>query len=92
MKSMVVLAAAATAALAAPAAAQIATNSKAPVDVVGDVLETSNSGCTYTWTGNAEALQDNARIRADVLRVINKVGSSKPAKAARESISRTYTA
>jgi lipopolysaccharide export system protein LptA len=86
MKSLVphsrLAAAAAVAALAAAGAAQgqIATNSKAPVDVTADNLETSNSGCTYTWTGNAEALQANARLRADVLRIINKVGSSKPGK------------
>jgi lipopolysaccharide export system protein LptA len=78
---VVMAAAAATAALAASAAAQVATNSKAPVDVVADNLETTNSGCTYVWTGNAEALQDNARIRADVLKVINKVGAAKPSKA-----------
>jgi lipopolysaccharide export system protein LptA len=84
MKSLLRIAAtaAAAAALAAPAAAQIATNSKAPVDVTADNLETSNSGCTYTWSGNAEALQDKARLRADKLTVINKVGSSKPGKAA----------
>ena len=87
MKSLIPAAAVAAAlaalvALAAPAAAQIATNSKAPVDVVGDVLETSNHGCTYTWTGNAEALQDKARIRADKLMIINQVGSSKPGKSA----------
>jgi len=86
MKSLIpqtafVAAALAAAALAAPAAAQqLATNSKAPVDVVADNLETSNSGCTYTWTGNAEALQDNARIRADKLVIINKAGSAKPGK------------
>lgn len=82
MKSLLGMAAfAAAAALAVPAAAQqLATNSKAPVDVTADNLETSNSGCTYTWTGNAEALQDNARIRADVLKIINKTGSDKPGK------------
>jgi lipopolysaccharide export system protein LptA len=88
MKSLVRIAATATAAaaLAAPAAAQIATNSKAPVDVTADNLETSNSGCTYTWTGNAEALQDKARLRADKLVVINQVGKDKP-KAAKTSSS-----
>jgi len=86
MKSFIGMAAvAACAALAAPAAAQIATNSKAPVDIVGDTLETSNSGCTYTWTGNAEALQDNARLRADQIRIINHAGSTKPAKATSSS-------
>jgi lipopolysaccharide export system protein LptA len=83
MKSLIPMAAVlAAAALAAPAAAQqLATNSKAPIDVTADNLETSNSGCTYTWTGNAEALQDNARLRADVLKIINQVGRNKPSKA-----------
>jgi lipopolysaccharide export system protein LptA len=79
-------AALAAAAWAGPAAAQqLATNSKAPIDVVADNLETSNSGCTYTWTGNAEALQDNARIRADKLVIINQVGKAKAGKASSSS-------
>jgi len=78
MKSLIGLAAfAACAALAAPAAAQIATNSKAPVDIVADDLVTSNSCCEATWTGNAEALQDNARLRADVLKIFNKKAAPK---------------
>jgi lipopolysaccharide export system protein LptA len=87
MKSRIGMAAlaAAAAALAGSAAAQIGTNTKAPVDVTADNLETSNSGCTYTWTGNAEALQDNARLRADKLVIINQVGKSKPAKATSSS-------
>ena len=80
MKRVVCMAAvAATALLAGPSLAQIATHSKAPVDVVADTVETSNSGCTATYTGSAEALQDNARLRADVLRLFLKPGG-KPAK------------
>src|SRR5689334_12166534 len=83
MKSLIPVAGLVAVALAVPAAAQqLATNSKAPIDVVADNLETSNSGCTYTWTGNAEALQDTARIRADKLVIINQVGSNKPGKSA----------
>jgi lipopolysaccharide export system protein LptA len=86
MKSLIPVAGLLAVALAAPAAAQqLATNSKAPIDVVADNLETSNSGCTYTWTGNAEALQDTARIRADKLVIINKVGSTKPGKSSSSS-------
>jgi lipopolysaccharide export system protein LptA len=66
---------------AAPAMAQLASNSKAPVDVVADNLETSNTDCKAVWRGNAEALQDTARLRADVLRIFNKPGA-KPAKGA----------
>jgi lipopolysaccharide export system protein LptA len=77
MKSLVsILATAATlAALAAgPAAAQLATNSKAPVDVAADNMETSNAECRAVYRGEAEALQDKARLRADVLRIFNKPG------------------
>jgi lipopolysaccharide export system protein LptA len=64
------LVAAATAALlAGPAAAQLATGSSAPVDITADQLETANSACTSTWRGHAEALQENARLRADVLTI-----------------------
>ena len=72
---MAAVAVAATALLAGPSLAQIATHSKAPVDVVADQVETSNSGCTAVYTGSAEALQDNARLRADVLRLFLKPGA-----------------
>jgi lipopolysaccharide export system protein LptA len=62
----------AMAGLASPSLAQIATHSKAPVDITADNLETSNSGCEAIWKGNAEALQENARLRADVLRIFTK--------------------
>ena len=59
------------------ASAQIASNSKAPVDVTADNLETSNSTCQATWRGNAEALQESSRLRADVLRIFNKPTAGK---------------
>jgi lipopolysaccharide export system protein LptA len=55
------------AALAGPAAAQLASGSNAPVDITADELETSNGACTSTWRGHAEALQATSRLRADVL-------------------------
>jgi lipopolysaccharide export system protein LptA len=63
------LSAATTAALlaAGPAAAQLATASNAPVDITADELDTANNACTSIWRGHAEALQENARLRADVL-------------------------
>jgi lipopolysaccharide export system protein LptA len=64
--------------VAAPACAQLAANSKAPVDITADELETMNAQCQATWKGNAEALQDNARLRADVLKIFNKPGVAKP--------------
>jgi lipopolysaccharide export system protein LptA len=67
LRSLSVCAALVAALLAGPAAAQLATNSNAPVDITADELETANSACTSIWRGHAEALQDNARLRADVL-------------------------
>ncbi|MDB5477187.1 MAG: hypothetical protein JWP49_2698 [Phenylobacterium sp.] len=51
------------------ASAQLAASSKAPVDVAGDHSEFVNSECLSTWSGNVEALQDNARLRTDVLKL-----------------------
>lgn len=67
LKSLALSAAFAAAVLAGPAAAQLATASNAPVDITADELETQNNACTSIWRGHAEALQDNARLRADVL-------------------------
>ncbi len=78
-RSVIGVAALAAVACGGAASAQVATNSKAPIDIVADNLETNNSGCQATWTGNAEALQDNARLRADVIKLFNKPGA-KPAK------------
>ncbi|HEY0435384.1 MAG TPA: LptA/OstA family protein [Phenylobacterium sp.] len=75
MKGLVCITAmAAAAAMAGPAGAQLATHSKAPIDVAADMVETTNSGCTAIYSGSAEALQDNARLRADVLRLFLKPG------------------
>jgi len=65
-------------ACAGPACAQLAANSDAPVDITADELEVINATCQATWRGNAEALQDNARLRADVLRIFNQQGAAKP--------------
>jgi lipopolysaccharide export system protein LptA len=54
-------------AAAQPAAAQLAQKSDAPIDITADELEVQNAECTSIWRGNAEALQDNARLRANVL-------------------------
>jgi lipopolysaccharide export system protein LptA len=71
--------AAALALLGGPVAAQqLATNSKAPVDITADELEVVNAKCQAIWRGNAEALQDTARLRADVLTIYNHVGGAKP--------------
>jgi lipopolysaccharide export system protein LptA len=67
LKSLTLSAALTAVLLAHPAAAQLATNTSAPVDITADELETANNACTSIWRGHAEALQDNARLRADVL-------------------------
>lgn len=61
-------------ALAAPglAAAQIAPAGHGPVDVTADQLEVQQGQCLADWSGNAEALQDTSRLRADSLKIFNK--------------------
>jgi lipopolysaccharide export system protein LptA len=58
-----------------PAAAQLAQNSDAPVDITADALEVINTQCVSIWSGSAEALQDRTRLRADVLKTYNKKGA-----------------
>ena len=77
MKSLFLSATLAAFVLGGPAAAQIATNSRAPVDVTADELEVVNN-CEAVWRGSAEALQETSRLRADVLKIIRK---STPGKA-----------
>lgn len=68
-----------TAALAAsPAAAQLSSNSDAPVDMTADQLEVVNAQCLSIWRGSAEALQGDARLRADVIKTFFTPGSSTP--------------
>jgi len=63
--------------LASPAAAQLARNSDAPVDITADSLEVVNTECLSIWSGSAEALQDRTRLRADVLKTFNQKGADK---------------
>jgi lipopolysaccharide export system protein LptA len=78
MKSLISIAAlAATLLGAAPALAQhLAPNSDAPVDITADELEVVNANCLAIWRGNAEALQDTTRLRADVLRIYSTPGAA----------------
>lgn len=61
-----------------PAAAQLAANSDAPVDLTADELEVVNAQCLAIWRGSAEALQADTRLRADVLRIYTKAGPARP--------------
>lgn len=54
------------------ATAQIAPASHGPVDVTADQLEVQQGQCMANWTGNAEALQDTSRLRADSLKIFNQ--------------------
>ena len=70
MKTLSLIAAAVAAlGAAAPAAAQFAQNSKAPIAADADHLEHVGSQCLSTYQGNVEAQQDTARLRTDVLRI-----------------------
>lgn len=62
---------------ALPAQAQLAANSDAPVDITADELEVINASCQAIWRGNAEALQDTSRLRANVLRIFSTPGAAK---------------
>ena len=90
MKSLTGITFVAAALLAAqPAAAQLAANSNAPVDITADELEVVQGQCSSVWKGSAEALQDTSRLRADVLRAffVPKPKSSAPAPAGAASSS-----
>lgn len=45
-------------------------NSDGPMDITADELEVQNKECVSVWKGNAEALQGQARLRADVLKAV----------------------
>lgn len=80
MKSLVIPSVIAAALMAATAAhaQQLGPNSDGPVDITADELEVQNKACVSTWRGKAEALQGQARLRADVIRAIfaTKPGAS----------------
>jgi lipopolysaccharide export system protein LptA len=69
MKSLVTTTVFATALLAGGAswAQGLGPNSDGPVDITADELEVQNKTCTSIWRGRAEALQGQARLRADKL-------------------------
>jgi lipopolysaccharide export system protein LptA len=81
MKSLApsIFAAAALLAIAAPASAQLAKGQDGPIDITADEFEVVQSSCRSTWTGNAEALQGDARLRASTLRAfMQPKASGKP--------------
>jgi lipopolysaccharide export system protein LptA len=56
----------------APATAQLAGSSNAPIDVTGDQLEAQPQQCLAIYRGNVEALQGTSRLRTDVLNLYAK--------------------
>jgi lipopolysaccharide export system protein LptA len=59
------------------ASAQIAPAARGPVDVTADQLEVQQGQCMANWSGNAEALQDTSRLRANSLKIYNRQGPDK---------------
>ena len=54
---------------AAAVSAQISGASKSPIDITANEAEVVNAKCLAIWRGNAEALQDKTRLRADTITV-----------------------
>ncbi|MCR5873740.1 organic solvent tolerance protein OstA [Phenylobacterium sp. J426] len=67
---------------AAPAAAQLSRSSDGPIDVTADELEVQQNECVSVWRGNAEALQGDTRLRANVMRMYMTKSASRPGGAA----------
>jgi lipopolysaccharide export system protein LptA len=82
MKSLVtsvVLAAALMGAGAAAHAQSLGPDSSGePFDITADELEVQNKACISVWRGKAEALQGQARLRADLLRAVMAVKPGAP--------------
>jgi lipopolysaccharide export system protein LptA len=52
--------------------AQISPSNNGPIDITADNGDFSNQTCESTWSGSAEALQGDSRLRADVIRAVLK--------------------
>src|ERR1700733_5644431 len=71
--------------LGAAAQAQIAPSSNGPIDITADNGTLVNSTCEATWSGAAEALQGDSRLRANVIKAFLKKKPSGAAAAAPQS-------
>jgi lipopolysaccharide export system protein LptA len=60
-------------ACAGAAVAQLSPQSNAPVDITADQLDVQNQKCLAIYTGDAEALQDTSRLRANTINIYNKI-------------------
>jgi lipopolysaccharide export system protein LptA len=61
-----------SAGLGLAAHAQIAPTSNGPIDITADNGTLVNSTCEATWSGAAEALQGDSRLRANVIKAFLK--------------------
>jgi len=59
-------------AAAGAAVAQLAPSSNAPVDITADQLDVQSQKCTAIYNGDAEALQDTSRLRANTINIYYK--------------------
>jgi|GEM_PF-105129 len=68
------------AAFAQSASAQLGTHSKGPIDITADRAEASTSKCVVTFSGSAEAVQEQSRMRADTMTIYShpKAGAATP--------------
>ncbi len=58
---------------AGAAVAQLSPQSGAPIDITADQLDVQNQKCLAIYTGDAEALQDTSRLRANTINIYNKI-------------------
>ena len=61
--------------------AQISPSNNGPIDITADGADFSNQTCVNTWSGAAEALQGDSRLRANVIKAVlkKKPPGAKPA-------------
>ncbi len=64
--------------LAAPAQAQLSSNSDAPVEYAADTMEVFNTQCRWILQGRAEMLQADARLRAETIRMFRETKPGRP--------------
>jgi lipopolysaccharide export system protein LptA len=64
--------------LAAPAQAQLSSNSDAPVEYAADTMEVFNTQCRWVLQGRAEMLQADARLRAETIRMFRETKPGRP--------------
>jgi lipopolysaccharide export system protein LptA len=57
---------------AGAAMAQLSPQSNGPVDISADQLDVQNQKCMAIYTGDAEALQDTSRLRANTINIYYK--------------------